>query len=147
MGASGCSERPFRRWGCRCSAVAVGIALLAAPLPMPVAAEPDDACRQNEDLVRKQQACTGLLTVLDGTIGPNAWALVERANAWCWSGDAEQAVADIWAWFEEDRAAIRLMQEKLAVLGFYDGPANGGYSLALDNAVIAWAEAGCPEAR
>lgn len=139
----------FRRCGRAAASAARVAALLALGLALPgtAQAQAEDGCRQNHDLVAKVEACTGLLTALDGSIGPNAWALVERANGWCWSGDAEAAVEDIWAWFDEDRAAIGLMQAKLAALGLYAGPISGSYATGLDAAVIAWAEAGCREAQ
>lgn len=140
----------FRRRARVSAPAAAGLAgLLALELVLPGTAwaQAEDACRQNRDLAAKVEACTGLLTALDGSIGPNAWALVERANGWCRSGDVEAAVEDIWAWFEHDRAAIGLMQAELAALGFYAGPISGSYATGLDAAVIAWTEAGCPEAQ
>ncbi len=126
---------------------ATALALLAALAAAPAHADPLDGCRQNQDLEQKVESCTGLLVVLDGVIGDHAWALAERANGHCWLGGSEAAVVDIWHWFSEDPASIRRMQAKLATLGFYAGEINGGFSAALDDAVIAWAEAGCPEAR
>lgn len=123
----------------------VAAALLVVAV-QPASADQVADCRQGADLARKIQGCTGLLGALDGVIDSNSWAYAERANGACWSGDSDQAVADIWQWFDADPASIRRMQAKLAQLGYYGGEVDGGFSAALDDAVIAWADDGCPEA-
>ncbi|MEZ5667160.1 MAG: hypothetical protein R3F55_06965 [Alphaproteobacteria bacterium] len=125
------------------------MALVAACLAQApgAAAEPEADCRQNADLSAKLGGCTALLGVLDGIVlDGQAWAYAERANAACWAGQPDHAVRDIWAWFDADPASIRRMQAKLSALGLFAGEADGGFSAALDDAVIAWAGAGCPEA-
>jgi len=129
-----------------CMSILRAAAMLAIGLaaPMPAMADPVENCRQNADLALKIDSCTGLLMVLDGAISDHAWGLAERADGYCWLGEPEPAVVDIWTWFDEDPASIRRMQAKLQALGFYAGAIDSGFSAALDDAVVAWAEAGCP---
>lgn len=122
-----------------------GLAAAAVLAPAPALANQVEACWQTADLVLKVDACTGLIEGLDGEIGENAWALPQRANGLCWLNHTDRAVADVWRWFDEDRDAILRMQGKLAALGYFTAEIDGGYSAELDDAVIAWAEAGCPE--
>lgn len=125
----------------------VGLAVAAMLGSAPVLAHQVETCWQNRDPVQKVDACTGLIEGLDGEIGENAWALPQRANGHCWLGHTDLAVVDIWRWFDEDRTAIMRMQGKLTALGHFAAEIDGGYSAELDDAVIAWAEAGCPESR
>lgn len=130
-----------------CGLLALAAFVAVGPVIVPPAsANQVDDCRQNGDLALKVQGCTALLGALDGVADDHPWAYAERANGVCWHGEADRAVADIWRWFDADPASIRRMQGKLAQLGFYTAEIDGGFSAELDDAVIAWADAGCPEA-
>lgn len=127
----------------RC-ATALLIGSIAVTIPVEAMADPVASCRQSDDLTLKVDSCTGLLAPLDGVTGGNGWALAERADAYCRLGQPEQAVVDIWSWLDQDPASARRMQARLAMLGFYAGEDDGGFSAAFDDAVIAWIESGCP---